>query len=230
MALGSNYLGSPYLGQGYAVSGSPNLSGTIVSSSTAVGTLTTNAPLSGTVVSTSSVLGTVTTNAPLSGTVVSSSTVAGTLSFVAYISGTVASSSTVSGTLSIYVYTTFTPPIVADVPPILPDSSSSERRLFRYFPNRNRYVAVYLLSDGTYAQDVATPENSNTNIPIPWNPNELNAPYSEYNYYDYTANAPVSVEIRQNVWIVKKYGDGPQSITPSEGRSLLLAGYGDRLS
>ena len=81
-----------------------------------------------------------------------------------------------AGTLTV-TYTTFTPPLVDDVPPILPDSKGPAFRLFRYYQPRQRYAAVYLLSDGTFAQDVATTENDNTNIPTPWNPYELNAPF-----------------------------------------------------
>ena len=62
----------------------------------------------------------------------------------------------------------FTPPTVKDIAPYLPDSSGLQVRLFRHYATRYRGVNVYLLSDGTFVQDTATPENANSGYPLPW--------------------------------------------------------------
>jgi hypothetical protein len=62
----------------------------------------------------------------------------------------------------------FTPPLVKDIAPYLPDSSGLQVRLFRHYATRYRGVNVYLLSDGTFVQDTATPENTNSGYPLPW--------------------------------------------------------------
>ena len=62
----------------------------------------------------------------------------------------------------------FTPPTVKDIAPYLPDSSGLQVRLFRHYATRYRGVNVYLLSDGTFVQDTATPENTNSGYPLPW--------------------------------------------------------------
>lgn len=126
---------------------------------------------------------------------------------------------------------TFTPPVVYDNPAILPDSGGLSRRLFRYFPNRGRYVNVFALSDGTYVQDTATAENSNTNIPYPWNPYDPSAPYSTSYYINYEAHPPVPVryDVAHDVWITKVYL-GPTKVTTAEAASLTSAGYGDLIS
>ena len=126
---------------------------------------------------------------------------------------------------------TFTPPKVKDNPPILPDSKGLERRLWRYFPNRARYVLVFKLSDGTFVQDTATPENSNTNIPYPYNPWNPEAPYSTSYFVNYEVNPPVptSVTVSQNPYVVKVYMNVCQ-VTTAEATALTNAGYGALIS
>ena len=122
---------------------------------------------------------------------------------------------------------TFTPPTVYDNPPILPDARGLANRLFRYFPNRARYVAVFSLSDGTFVQDTATAENSNTNIPYPYNPYDPSAPFVTSWYTDYEANPPVltHTSVGQNPWIAKVYQE-KMYITDAEKAALTAAGYG----
>ena len=126
---------------------------------------------------------------------------------------------------------TFTPPTVYDDPPILPDSRGLANRLFRYFPNRARYVAVFALSDGTFVQDTATAENSNTNIPYPYNPWDPSAPYVTSWYTDYEANPPVltHTSVSQNPYITKVY-EGREYVTATEVAALTSAGYGALIS
>lgn len=105
------------------------------------------------------------------------------------------------------------------------------RRLWRYFPNRARYVVVFALSDGTFVQDTATNENSNTNIPYPYNPYDPSAPYSTSYYTDFEQNPPrptVST-VSQNPYVTKVYL-GVTQVSDSEAAALTAAGYGDLIS
>ena len=122
---------------------------------------------------------------------------------------------------------TFTPPKVYDNPPILPDSRSLANRLFRYFPNRARYVAVFALSDGSFVQDTPTAENTNTNVPYPYNPWDPAAPYATSYYVDYSQHPTrqVKAEVAHEVYITKVYLE-PSYVTPAEVTALTNAGYG----
>ena len=126
---------------------------------------------------------------------------------------------------------TFTPPKVYDNPPILPDSRSLANRLFRYYPNRPRYVAVFALSDGTFVQDTPTPENNNTNVPYPYNPWDPASPYSTSYFVDYTQNPPHATKttVSQNPYITKVYLE-PSYVSPAEVTALTNAGYGALIS
>ena len=126
---------------------------------------------------------------------------------------------------------TFTPPKVKDNPPILPDSRGLERRLWRYFPNRPRYVLVFKLSDGTFVQDTATAENSNTNIPYPYNPWNPEAPYSTSYFinYEVTPPVPTSVTVSQDPYVAKVYMNSCY-VTAAEATDLTNAGYGACIS
>lgn len=120
---------------------------------------------------------------------------------------------------------TFTPPTAYDVPPILPDSGGLANRLFRYYPNRPRYITVFALSDGTFVQDTPSDENSNTNVPYPYNPYDPSAPYSTSYYYDYENMQPTKSEVAHEVWITKVYL-GPTYVNNDEVAALTAAGYG----
>lgn len=126
---------------------------------------------------------------------------------------------------------TFTPPTAYDNPPILPDDYSVARRLFRYFPNRARYIAVFALSDGTYVQDTPSDENQNTNVPYPWNFDDPSAPYATSYYIDYTQSPPQPTvsTVSHEVWITKVYL-GPTYVTDQEAANLTAAGYGALIS
>lgn len=124
---------------------------------------------------------------------------------------------------------TFTPPTAYDNPPILPDDRSIATRLFRYYPNRARYIAVFALSDGTFVQDTPSDENQNTNIPYPWNFNDPSAPYATSYYYDYENMQPAVVNVSHEVWITKVYL-GPTYVSSDEAAALTAAGYGDLIS
>ena len=125
---------------------------------------------------------------------------------------------------------TFTPPTAYDNSPILPDGGVANR-LFRYFPNRARYVAVFALSDGTFVQDTPTAENSNTNIPYPYNPWLPASPYSTSYYVDYTQNPPQPTvsNTSHEVWITTVYL-APTYVSTEQAAALTHAGYGDLIS
>jgi hypothetical protein len=125
---------------------------------------------------------------------------------------------------------TFTPPVVYDNPPILPDATLANR-LFRYFPNRPRYVAVFALSDGTFVQDTPTKENSNTNVPYPYNPWQPDAPYATSYYVDYTQRPPQPTvsNTSHEVWITTVYL-APTYVSSEQAAVLTHAGYGDLIS
>jgi len=104
-------------------------------------------------------------------------------------------------------------------------------RLFRYYKNRARYIYVFALSDGTFVQDTASAENSNTNIPYPYNPWDPSAPYATSYYIDYTVRPPRPAvsNVAHDVWITKVYM-GPEEVTPTEVAALTAAGYGALIS
>ena len=126
---------------------------------------------------------------------------------------------------------TFTPPTVYDVPAFLPDSTGAAARLFRYFPNRARYVAVFALSNGTYVQDTPTNENSNTNIPYPINFSVPDAPYATSYYIDYSQSPPQPTvsNVSHEVWVTGVYL-GPTYVTEQQAADLTAAGYGDLIT
>ena len=63
----------------------------------------------------------------------------------------------------------FTTPLVRDIPNYLPTSKGDEIRLWRHYRLKERGVNVFVLSDGSVAQDTATTENANSGYPLPWN-------------------------------------------------------------
>lgn len=110
----------------------------------------------------------------------------------------------------------FTPPIVQDRPPYLPDSAPDQVGLWRHFASRKRGVNVYKLKDGSYVQDVATPENSNTNIPYPLNVNDPNAPYVRVHNFDGT-----ETDIMQaNPCVHVYYGGHTHVVSDAEATAL----------
>jgi hypothetical protein len=117
---------------------------------------------------------------------------------------------------------TFTPPNAQDNPAFLPETAGPAYGLFRHYTNRLRGINVFLLSDGSYVQDTASPENSDTNIPYPWNVDDPGGPYVDGNNWD---NTPIRAF--QDPYIVKVYYGGHEvPVTTDEAASLTAAGYG----
>jgi hypothetical protein len=120
----------------------------------------------------------------------------------------------------------FQTPIVKDIPNYLPETKSVIAvMLWRHYQLKSRGVNVFILSDGSVVQDTATPENSNTNIPLPWITNNPSGPYS------YTTNFDGTIETASlPVWINYVYVGGHQyTINQYECNVLTAAGYADRI-
>lgn len=129
---------------------------------------------------------------------------------------------------------TFTPPVVFDRPSFTPDSTPVQQALFKYLQPANyygRYVQVFALSDGSFVQDTATPENANTNVPYPWDPNDASAPFVTTTYYNLAVTPPVRVTDEQahTVWILWMI-DRPTPISTETATALSAAGYGAFIS
>lgn len=125
----------------------------------------------------------------------------------------------------------FTPPTAYDNPPILPDTRGLAYRLFKFGPNRARYIRVYKLGDGTYVQDTPSTENQNTNIPWPINPNDPYAPYVTSYYTDYSTTPPSNAVTKTSHTnpVVLEY-IVPTEVTTAEAAALTAAGYGDLIT
>jgi hypothetical protein len=134
---------------------------------------------------------------------------------------------------------TFTCPVTFDVPAVLPGKPNLGNQLFKYFKNRKRYVAVYLLSDGSFVQDVehgfapdgSTIANINTSLPLPWDPGNPRGPYVTTYVTDPTDNiiGQVSITTSHIPYIVKLY-QGASTVTAAEATALTAAGYGACIS
>ncbi len=127
---------------------------------------------------------------------------------------------------------TFTPPTIADRPPFDADSTDIQRALFKFMtPLNSRYVSVFQLSDGTFVQDTPTTENSNTNVPYPWNPSDPSAPYATAIFVDVSKSPPVLTvdETSHSTWIVKVY-NGVTEVDSADVALLTAGGYGGNIT
>ena len=116
---------------------------------------------------------------------------------------------------------TFTPPLAQIVPPYLADTKGLQYLLYRYAKPTYRGVNVYVLSNGTVAQDYPTPENSNTNYPLPWNPSNPSAPFSTVTNFDGTTTST-----SLPVYIVNIYQGGHiHTISDEQATFLSANGY-----
>ena len=91
--------------------------------------------------------------------------------------------------------------------------------LWRHFANRARGVNVFALSDGSFCQDTATPENENTNIPYPWDPDNPSGPY----VYVHNWNGTVSA-FAHAIWVATMYAGG-HSYKVSSAVATALTNY-----
>lgn len=90
-----------------------------------------------------------------------------------------------------------------------------------------RYVMVFELSDGTFVQDTATAENSNTNVPYPWDPSNPDKFFARSIYTDLTLRPPQQVieDTVHSVWITRVFTT-PTEVSSALAASLTSAGYG----
>lgn len=117
---------------------------------------------------------------------------------------------------------TFTCPTIKDRPPYGEDASEIQKALFKFQKTLNpRYVSVFYLSDGSFVQDTPTAENSNTNVPYPWNPSEPSAPYATAVYYDVSQTpAPLVIDnTSHSVWIVQVF-NGVSTVSAAMATAL----------
>ena len=115
----------------------------------------------------------------------------------------------------------FETPVVQDMPNYLSDSNGLQVRLWRHYKLKPRGVNVFLLSDGTYKQDTATPENGDSGYPLPW---ILNDPLNEFS----TVQNPDGTTTRTflDPHIVKVYYGGHEHyMRRPEADTLIAAGY-----
>lgn len=136
---------------------------------------------------------------------------------------------------------TFTPPLVKDRPPFLPDSSEVQKELWQHFENRYRGVNVWLLTNGEVVQDTATAESNNTDMSqvYPWNPNHPTAPYVRSIYVPALPAAQVATEFdvsHSNPPVAFFPGGSTSPITTAQYNALLAytppvgTGYADCLT
>jgi len=122
---------------------------------------------------------------------------------------------------------TFTPPLVNVVPRFLPTDTGQQKALFRFYKPSAAYVQVFILSDMSCVQNFPTPENSNTNIPYPWNINDPSGPFAWGTYVDYTVSPPQSKYFSESheVYITELL-DRPQKISGNIANILVASNAG----
>lgn len=122
----------------------------------------------------------------------------------------------------------FTPPTVQDRPTFNPDSTEKQKELWQHFENRFQGVNVWVLSDGTVVQDLASVENSDTDLSAvyPWNPDDPSGPYVTSYFID-PSPAPQVVTahtVSHNPYPVAFFYGG--AITPiTSAQATLLTDY-----
>ena len=119
----------------------------------------------------------------------------------------------------------FTTPLVKITPPYLPETKGLPYMLFRHYAVREAHVNVYELQDGTFVQNYPSPENTNTNIPYPWNPSDPTAPYATVTNW----NGTIERFYLPNPIVRVFYGGETTMVTQQEANKLRQAGYGNYL-
>ena len=120
----------------------------------------------------------------------------------------------------------FQPPQVNDIPWYLPTSHGPAVALYKHYRLKSRGVNVFVLSDDTVVQDTATPENSNTNMPLPW---ILNDPLNEYSYVTNWDGSITNTYLDPHIAYVYE-GGHVHTINQTEAEFLSAAGYSDSIT
>lgn len=115
----------------------------------------------------------------------------------------------------------FNTPKTKVVPPILPDSRGASYMLFRHYEIRERHVNVFRLKDGTFVQDYPTPENSNANVPYPYNPNDPSGLYA----YVHNWNGTIEEYHLPNPIVQIFLGGETTMVSQELANELVHAGY-----
>lgn len=116
----------------------------------------------------------------------------------------------------------FFPPTIGDEPPFLPDSTPTQVGLWRHNAPGVRGVNVFLLDNGTFVQDTATPGFPNSSVPYPINFNDPGAPIVMTTNWDGTV-----IDTFIEPYVVRQYFGGAYNpITATEAADLTAAGYG----
>jgi hypothetical protein len=115
----------------------------------------------------------------------------------------------------------FSTPKTKVVPPILPDSRGASYMLFRHYEIRERHVNVFRLKDGTFVQDYPTPENSNANVPYPYNPNDPSGLYA----YVHNWNGTIEEYHLPNPIVHIFLGGETTMVSQKLANELIQAGY-----
>ena len=122
---------------------------------------------------------------------------------------------------------TFTPPLIRNVPTILSDPHPGND-LWRHYELRKKGVNVWILSSGDVVQSEATPENSNTDMSavFPWDVNNPAAPYVRSIYIDAGVRPQVATEhdVSHSVYPVA-YFSGGSSHPITAAQVTLLTNY-----
>jgi hypothetical protein len=121
----------------------------------------------------------------------------------------------------------FTPPQAATLPPFLPETHGAEYGLAKYRNVLLQGVTVYALSDGTFRQDISTPENTNTSFPpYPLSADGTTTPnIIDVTYTGATPGNPVTrIVTTVNPYVVTVY-QGGHTFTVTSAVANALANY-----
>lgn len=135
--------------------------------------------------------------------------------------------------------TTFTTPVVAEVPPVsVADSRQAAptvtanrfgERLFRYYASRDRGVAVFKMSDGTYR--IARPVTGlDVTVLEPWPPVPEGQVVNDAVAWSFYNDQGTEYPLEQPTVALVYYGGCSYQVSPSEAASLTAAGFGAYLS
>lgn len=128
---------------------------------------------------------------------------------------------------------TFTPPVVSEVPPVTPTAQGVQARLYRFYQSRNRGVAVFKMSDGTYQTNrPVTGVSASGSEPYPSTPETASDATAgigvvndalAWSWYagkgtEYPLTAPTVVTVY--------YGGHTYTISTTEAAALTAAGFG----
>lgn len=129
----------------------------------------------------------------------------------------------------------FTTPVTAEVPPVsVADSRSGPAtaqvnrwgtRLFRYYHSRNRGVAVFKMSDGTYR---TARQVTGLSVPVlePYPPVPEGQAVNDALAWSFYNGTGTEYPLTQPTVTLVYYGGSSYSVTSAEAAALTAAGFG----